>query len=378
MALQNAFTLSENLVLKTLGNMIISQQVFADNFGKHQTLVDEARSDAGLYGDRKLFYTCDCLETHPWGNDAESTRLLELDRGKAPEVQALVIDKFRQIRLSTDNFVSKMAWGNEYAFGSYISVMLQMMNNTKKMYEGCMYNLYIGRTRGQTEAQNIKINLSSVAANASTQEEANKLEAMEIAQKLADLIDELGDYSRKFNDYGVMESYAPDSIKVIWNNKYINKIRKVQLPVIYHKEGLIDKFDGKRMLSKYFTKPVTESDIGEGKVIGADGLYNPAKGTLVAAEELDYNNVHYMPGEELAKEGTYVAVVGGLEAKDVLIVDDKIICKVLVKLPEYLGGFSTSTEFFNPRSLTKTNYITWSYNTLDYLKKYPFITIERD
>ena len=65
MALQNAFTLSENLVLKTLGNMIISQQVFADNFGKHQTLVDEARSDAGLYGDRKLFYTCDCLETHP-------------------------------------------------------------------------------------------------------------------------------------------------------------------------------------------------------------------------------------------------------------------------------------------------------------------------
>ena len=48
MALQSAFTLTANEIYNTLANMIISQQVFADNLSKHQTLVDKARVDGGL------------------------------------------------------------------------------------------------------------------------------------------------------------------------------------------------------------------------------------------------------------------------------------------------------------------------------------------
>ena len=54
--------------------MIISQEVFADNLGKHQTLVDKARVDGGLFGDTKLYYSTDVLKSAPWGNDAEAVR----------------------------------------------------------------------------------------------------------------------------------------------------------------------------------------------------------------------------------------------------------------------------------------------------------------
>lgn len=61
MAIQNAFTLTANEIYDTLANMIISQEVFADNIGKNQTLVDKARVDGTLYGDTKLYYATDVL-----------------------------------------------------------------------------------------------------------------------------------------------------------------------------------------------------------------------------------------------------------------------------------------------------------------------------
>jgi hypothetical protein len=42
----------------------------------------------------------------------------------------------------------------------------------------------------------------------------------------------------------------------------------------------------------------------------------------------------------------------------------------------YMSGFEVGTSFFNPRSLTETNYLTFGHNTLEYLKDKPFITVE--
>lgn len=101
--------LRSNEIFSALYNMIISQQVFADNIQKHQTLVDEAKEEAGLYGDTKLYYSADVIGSSPWGNDAEAGNLLSLDRPDAPKQQALVIDTFRQVRLTTDEYLSKRA-----------------------------------------------------------------------------------------------------------------------------------------------------------------------------------------------------------------------------------------------------------------------------
>ena len=61
MAIQNAFTLTANEIYDTLANMIISQEVFADNIGKNQTLVDKGRVYGSMYGDTKLYYATDVL-----------------------------------------------------------------------------------------------------------------------------------------------------------------------------------------------------------------------------------------------------------------------------------------------------------------------------
>lgn len=57
-------TLRSNEVYAALFNMILGQQVFSDNIQKHQTLVDQAKEEAGLFGDQKLFYAADVIGSH--------------------------------------------------------------------------------------------------------------------------------------------------------------------------------------------------------------------------------------------------------------------------------------------------------------------------
>lgn len=98
--------LRSNEIFSALYNMIISQQVFADNIkGTKATLVDKAREDGSLYGDTKLYYATDVLKSAPWGKDAEATNLLALHRPAAPECQAIHLDQFRQISLTVDNYL---------------------------------------------------------------------------------------------------------------------------------------------------------------------------------------------------------------------------------------------------------------------------------
>lgn len=380
MALQSAFTLNSNEIFGSIANMIISQEVFADNLGKHQTLVEKARVDGGLFGDKKLYYATDVLESAAWGNDAEATNLLALARPADPEVQDITLDVFRQIRLTVDEYLSKRAWADEGAFAQFNAVMLGWMRETKRVYEGTLYNVFIGTTVTTEGKQSVSVDLGTGSGHPLynlSGVEKEQMEAMLIAQALADLFVEMGDYSRDFNDYGFLRSYGEEAIKVVWNSKFVNKMRKVDLPTIFHKEGLVEKFEEDVLPARYFGRAVAASDIGEGKIIGADGAYDSTKGTLRAKAEFDYNNKHYFPGDALATSGTYVAVVGGLEASQVYIEDADVICKVLVKLPPIMSAFESGTSFFNARSLTETHYLTWGMNTLEYLKNYPFITVKK-
>lgn len=206
-----AFTLTPNEIYETLANMIISQEVFADNLGEHQTLVDKARVDGGLYGDTKLYYATDVLKSHDWLNDAEAANLLAIERPQDPEVQAIKLDVFKQIRLTLDNYLTKRAWMNEGAFSSFNGVMLGWMRETKRVYDGTLYNVFIGTTATREGAQEQEIEIPAKDGTLET----SKIRAMEIARQIADLFDAMSDYSRDFNDYGYFRSYSRDAIKVI-------------------------------------------------------------------------------------------------------------------------------------------------------------------
>lgn len=370
--------LRSNEIFSALYNMIISQEVFADNLGEHQTLVDKARVDGSLYGDTKLYYSTDVLKSAPWGNDAEAANLLALHRPPAPACQAIHLDQFRQICLTVDNYLTKRAWADEGAFSSFNGVMLGWMRETKRVYDGTLYNVFIGTTVSPKAAQNREIDLRGARGNASTELEADKLEAMALAQGIADLLVEMGDYSRDFNDNEFLRSYAKEGIKVIWNAKFINQVRKVDLPTIFHKEGLVDKFDEDIMPKRYFGRAVAAGDKGSGKVIDGDGVYDPTKGTLRSKVEKDVTISeevkHVFPGDELPAGSTVGS--GKLFAEaEVYVEDADIICKVLVKLPPYMSAFEVGTSFFNAKSLTENHYLTFGHNTIEYLENYPFITV---
>ena len=353
-----AFTgqLKSNEIFSALYNMIISQQVFADNIkGTVATLVDAAKVDGSLYGDTKLYYATDALKSAPWGNDAEATNLLALHRPKAPDVQAITLDVFRQISLTVDNYLSKRAFSTEGAFSEFNSVMQGWIADTKKIYDSTTYNAFMGTAASAVGKQARTINITA-AVGSTTGEEKNRLEAEAIAENLANLMVEMSDVSRDFNDYGNLRSYSLGDVKVIWNSKFVNKIKKIDLPTIFHKDGLIDKFEQYTLPERYFGAVNTGTKQGDGT-------------TVRSLIEQDIGKNHYFAGDLIKSTDTAPAGTS-------YTVDGTIICKVVTKLPPYMSAFEVGTSFFNPKSLTENHYLTFGRNTLEYLKNYPMITIK--
>ena len=361
-------TLRSNEIFGALFNMIISQQVFADNIKDNDNLrlVDRARVDGSMYGDTKLYYATDALKSKAWGNDAEATDLLKLHRPKAPECQAIFIDTFRQISVTIDNYLSKRAWSTEGAFAEFNSVILGWLRETKKVYDLTTYNAFLGTAEGASKRAS-----ETVIVNA----DGNSL-GENVAKFIADLFDDMEDVTRDFNDYGFLRSYSSEDIKIVWNNKYVNAIKKIDLPSIFHNDNLVAKLTDDKLNHRFF-----------GVINTTSGTTSSTNTTVRSLIEMDYEvaNASADDRAELNPDDNkyYVHVFGGdllpastAYAKDVTYtVDDSIICKVLVKLPPFMSAFEVGTSFFNPKSLTENHYLTWGHNTLEYLYNYPLITV---
>lgn len=379
-----AFTgqLNANEIFASLYNMIISQEIYADNI-EGEDLVDKARVDGSLYGDTKLYYSTDALYSSEWGNDAEATNLLAINRPKAPKVQAIQLDVFRQIEVTVDDYLSKRAWVDEGAFAAFNSVILGWLSDTKKIYDGTTYNVFMGTETSTATVNTIEVDLEADGNSAG--------ENLGVA--IANLFSALNDYSRDFNDYGHMRKYAKSRVKVLWNSDYLNTVKKIDLPSIFHNAELAAAFVGDDMVPKYWGTVITSSNISTysastptaGKPINSnDGSYVPgtnhANGTLRAVVEktvtVSGTAYHVFPGEEIPV-GATVKASGNFELGEVYIVQDVIIGKVYIKLPPYMSAFQVGTSFFNPKSLTENHYLTFGHNTLKHLKNYPFITLKK-
>ena len=366
-------TLNSNEIFAAIYNMIISQQVFADNiYETKETLADMSRVDGSLYGDTKLYYSTDVLKSFEWTNDAEAQNLLKLHRPEAPECQAITIDKFRMIPLTVDNYLTKRAWSTEGAFSAFNSQMLGWMRDTKRIYDATMFNSFVGTTQSLEGKQVKTINLPAEPEGGDdyNTEAYNRIVAQTLATEMADLIVELEDVSRDYNDYGNLRSYNVDDLVFVWNSEQVNKIKKLDLPTIFHKEGLMDKFAQHTLPARYF-----------GNVNATGGTTTGTNITVRSLIEKDYNTVepnqpgydakkHIFPGDLLPGNTAY-------QANETYGQDPSIVCKIYHRdsIP-FMTAFETGTEFFNPRSLTETHFLIWGYNGLEYLKNYPFVTVK--
>ena len=369
--------LNANEIFASIFNMIISQQVFADNIKDTKaSLVDAARVDGSMYGDTKLYYATDVLRSYAWGGDAEAENLLALDRPEDPVCQAITLDVFRQIRLTVDNYLTKRAWSSENAFNEFNSVMLGWIRDTKRVYDSTTYNTFIGNyeTNEGKQAQTV-----TLPTDANDQEAENRLQAQTIATKLADILVDLEDVSRDYNDYQNLRSYSADDFRYVWNASFVNKINKLDLPTIFHKD-FIDKFAQYTLPARYFGKPLTVT----GTEIVADGVSH----RMLKEGDVKLEQAYTFKGKTLPT-GTMLHLFAGdlipakvklVSATEILVPaykeDNTIVMKIVHKdAVPYMSGFEAGTSFFNPRSLTENHYLTFAHNTIEALHDKPFITL---
>lgn len=390
-------SLRSNEIFSAIYNMIISQQVFSDNIkGTYGTLVDMARVDGSLYGDQKLYYSTDVLASKPWANDSEASNLLSLDRPAAPKCQAIVLDQFRQIRLTVDEYLSKRAWSTEGAFSQFNGVMLGWIRETKRVFDSTLYNSFIGTDVSTIGKQSVSIDLGTGSGHPLynlSGVEKEQMEAMLIARGIADLFIDMRDVSRSYNDYEHIRSYADEEMKVIWNSKFVNKIRKIDVPTIFHKDGLVDKFDEYILPERFFGIVITSSNLStysastpttNKPINSSTGAYTPGSNNangcvrslvekIVTVSATDY---HVFPGDELPAGATIIASTGQFLPGEVYFATSDVICKVYTELPPLCSAFEVGTSFFNPRSLTTNHYLSWGFNTLEHLKGKPCVTVK--
>ena len=355
-------TLNPNEIFAPLYNQIISQEVFSDNLagGVGAELVDMARVDGSMYGDTKLYYATKPLFSSAWGNDAEASKLLELARPEAPETQAIQLNVFRQIKLTTDDYLTKRAWGSVDSFSSFNSIMRGWITDTKRIYDATTYNAYVGTTESNVGKQKIEVDITGAVGSA-TGEEAARIEGGVIAEEVAKIITDLKDITEDYNDYGILRSYNIDDLVFVWNSDAMAKVEKRDLPTIYHKD-IVDKFGEKVLPARYF------GTVNTTQKTGAATVRSLVEQVLTGTDSKKY---HVFAGQ-------VIPAVCTAPANTSYTVDPKILFKVFHKksIP-YMSAFEVGTSFYNAASLTDTNFLTWGHNTLQYLKNYPMVTVRK-
>jgi len=357
-----AFTgnLNANEIFSSIFNMIISQQVNANNIKEgYSSLVNKARTDGGLFGDTKLYYDTDVLKSHPWGGDLEAPNLLALDRPKDPECQAITLDIFRQIRVTVDNYLSKRAWKDENSFAQFNAVTLGWLRDTKKVYDQTTYNTFLGTHVSPVQAdRNVTLSTITQIVSTADEEASARLRAQRIGQAIANLVVDMKDVSRDFNDYGHLKSHDEEDIIIVFNSKYVNEITYLDLPTIFHDKGIVKKLDENMLPARYFGDILTAS-----KTVGANDNVRAMFEQDITVSSTTY---HLFAGDKFPV-GAVVPAGAGYD------VNDKIIAKVLTKMPPYMSAFEVGTSFFNPRSLTENHYLTFGHNSLEHLYASPFL-----
>lgn len=394
-------SLNVNHIQSALFNMIIAQDIIGGSIKNNYNLVEKAKNEAGLYGDTKLFIDAPNLTPVDWVQDSEdAVNLLALNRPGAPKTQALVINVFKQVRLTKDDYLSKQAFGTEGAFVAYQSVLDSRISKAKEVYLNKTYNSFIGSCAANV---NTGVDLDADSNSA----------GLNIAYGIANLIDDMKDYNTKYTKNGFERAFGEDDIKIVWNNKYQNMVRKIDASVVFHNEAMLNTLVGDTLPSRYFGDVLVAYNADT----APNGVKTYAAATAYSAGDKIYNsgNVYLVTADiaagdnsaitDVAKtqlevravkdkvvtvsETTYYVAAGstlpagstiGSSATtflygEIYAVNPNIICKVFTKLPPVLEAFSVGTSFFNAKNLSTNLYLTFGHSTLETLDSEAIVTV---
>ena len=379
--------LNQNIITAALFNMIISQQVF-DSEVASTSLADRFKVDGTLFGDTKLYHSFDIGSPEDWLNDEEAPDLLKLVRNKSGKTQSITMGVYKIIAITTDQYLSKQAFMGNGTFAEYTSFLKGSLRKIKRVYDRSIINVHVGTLKPSTTRCDLQITTPKGA----TTEETNRLEAQTLASEIEILKADLEDNNRDFNALNYLRSYDVSDFIAIWNVRVHSRIRKIDLPTMFHKDinegGGFTEYD---LPEKWFgsvatsdlTLP-TSAPITVTNRILENGWYDVSETEITLVAKPDNNSIYLWAGDAVPYKGqVYQDYVRGISVtvqsttlpKEYYYVVDNSIAFMLVHkdaLP-YMSGFETATEFWNSRSLTSTNYLIFGHNNLEFIEEYPRI-----
>lgn len=386
--------LNVNHIQSALFNMIISQDIIGGSIKANYNLVEKAKNEAGLYGDTKLFIDAPNLTPVDWVQDSEdATNLLALDRPGAPKTQALVINIFKQVRLTKDDYLSKQAFGTEGAFVSYQSVIESRVSKAKEVYLNKTYNSFVGTCAANV---NEEIDLDADSNSA----------GLNIAYGIANLIDDMKDYNTKYTANGFERAFGEEDIKIVWSNKYVNAVKKIDASVVFHNDAMLNTLVGDTLPSRYFGDILTATNLktyaaataySAGDLIYNSGAVYKVTADIAAADNTAITDVaktqlevravkdkvvtisetkYYVPAGGVIPAGSTIGASSTTFVYgEIYAVNPNIICKIFTKLPPVLEAFSVGTSFFNAKNLSTNMYLTFGHSTLETLDSEAVVTV---
>ena len=200
--------------------------------------------------------------------------------------------------------------------------MKQSITDTKNVSLNAEYNAFIGTVSsggeihpdtGATFGQKVLCQLS-----------ADTPHALSIAKKIADIITELTEPSRDFNDLKFMRSFQKKDICIVWSAEFLNSITKEDLPILFHND-IFDDLTKFVLPGKYFGG-VLGSGAGGGGGLSKDGDRALIEKTFTDADDPDNKKYHLLAGELIPANCDY----GPYEAYKP---NSLYVCKIFVKLP---------------------------------------------
>ena len=358
--------LNTGIVYNSMYNAIIAIYQIKQHFTDSYSLVDRFRKEGSEYGDQLVYLTVDSIPVHDWTNDGEAANLLSLDRNKKQHEEKITLNIFKQIRLTTDAYMqTKQLWTSENGFSRFASLLLQTMENAKKVYEIKTFDVFAGTVKATGSAQNLSWDLKTDGPSSSNDPEgAARWYGMKLAENLSNLMYDLRDVRRDWNDIGYEASYDIDEFQLLLPASVANKFKYNSLPTIFDNGPLKELFNDAYILPDiYFGRVVTVT----GTQIKADGQTHRFLHSQFLGDTF-YNAGDLIPKDTVIASTTAIVVPAYAE--------DSILLKLIHKEDcPYMSAYNVRSQFYNARSHTTNNYLTFAHNTLEHIGIFPLIEV---
>ena len=178
--------MNTNSIYSGLTNLVKFFKLFDFELSGNE-IVDKVRVDGTLYGDTRLYRSFDVDGTYAFTQTGASNLLAEAWVTNITE-QSIVLDKQRQTVIMTAHIMEKQAWDNEGSFSTFTTLLLDIINKNKKLFE-VGYVLTFLATLAPSSTIEVNMEDLDVPTTPSELEAYNRIYSQRAATAISDFLD---------------------------------------------------------------------------------------------------------------------------------------------------------------------------------------------